>query len=99
MATKTFDIADVVRLTVQFADQSGAPVDPGQVLVRIKSPSGSVTVYTYATDIEVIKESTGRYHTDLDVDAEGTWFYRWEGRNSNKGASEGSFIIRGSEFF
>lgn len=94
----TYDIGDVVRITVAFTNLAGGAVDPGAVTVRVKNPVGVKTSYTYITDTEVLKDSTGNYHLDVEPAIQGVWVYRWEGTGANKGAAEASFQVRESAF-
>jgi len=60
-----------------------------------------VTTYVYGTDSELVKDATGDYHFDVDVDEEGTWYYRIEGETSGgakQGAAEGTFEAEASVF-
>ena len=92
------DTGDVVRVNVAFTNLAGAPVDPGVVTVRIKNPVGVKTSYVYGIAVEVVKDSVGLYHMDLEPTIQGVWVYRWEGTVSNKGAEESSFEVKESEF-
>lgn len=94
----TYDIGDVVNIKGAFNSPAGSPLDPGGVVVHVKSPNGTKTVYTYGVDVEVLKDSTGRYRVALEPTIKGVWWYRFEGVTSNKGAGESSFFIRNSAF-
>lgn len=98
-AINTYDVGDIVRLAGTFKNQSDAFVDPGGVRVKVKNPLGTSTTYVYGVDAGVMKDATGQYHLDIDADTEGTWYYRWEGLTSNKGADEESFLVRDSQFY
>lgn len=94
-----YDIGDIVRLSVEFKDQAGAFVDPGQVFVKIRDSLGVITSFQFNTNPEVIKDATGKYHIDQEATKEGVWFYRWEGKLTNKSASEASFTVLDSQFY
>lgn len=99
MATNTYDVGDVVRLSVEFKNQAGAYIDPGGVVVKVRTPGGATSTYTYGVDAAVIKDAVGQYHMDVAANLEGTWYFRWEGLTTNKGASESAFVVADSQFY
>lgn len=58
---------------------SNVATDPTTVTFKIKSPSGTVTTYIYATDAQLVKDSTGNYHVDWLFNESGDWWYEWIG--------------------
>jgi hypothetical protein len=54
-----------------------ALVDP-TVTFKITSPSAATTTYVYPTDVQLVKESAGKYHVDFVLNAAGTWKWKWE---------------------
>lgn len=97
MAT-VFDIGDVIKLSASFTDDEDVAIDSGQVRLKLKSPAGTTTTYTYGTDADLIKASTGNYYLEFAITAAGIWFYRWEGNTTNLAAEEGSFFVRETSF-
>ena len=93
-----YDKGDKVRFTAVFKNIAEELTDPTTVTVKIKDPSGNSSTYVYGTDLEVVKDSTGTYHIDMDIDETGIWHYRWEGAGVIKTAEESSFTVRTSEF-
>jgi hypothetical protein len=92
-----YDLGSKVKIRTEFTDaDTGDPVDPGTVTVKIKKPDGVIVSHVYPSN--VVKDDTGIYHLDLDITAHGRWFYRWEGSGINAGASESYFQVRESEF-
>jgi hypothetical protein len=84
-----------IRLQATFT-VAAAPTDPGAVTLRVKPPSGTVVVYTYALG-EVTKSGTGVYYKDVDMDTEGLWKFRYEGTAPAKGARDGEVAILHSD--
>lgn len=82
---------------------AGASVDPTALTIKIRNPAGTITTYTYATDAQLVKLSTGNYYVDWTIPAaaasEGGWAYRFDGTGTNPCASEGTFRARDSAFF
>lgn len=94
----SYDKGDVVRCSVEFRNNSEVLSDPSVVTFKVKNPAGTVTTYVYGTDIAVVKDSTGMYHVDIEIDSVGIWYYRFIGSGTLKAASEAKFTIKQSEF-
>lgn len=93
-----YDKNDIVRCRAEFRNTSDVLTDPTSVVFKFKNPAGTITTYTYGTDVELVKENTGIYYVDIDIDSIGSWSYRFEGSGSLKTASESKFTIKQSEF-
>jgi uncharacterized protein YfaS (alpha-2-macroglobulin family) len=92
----TYVIGDLVRIKVTWTDTDDALIDPTTIVLRVKDPMGTVTVYTYALG-EVVRESLGVYHYDVATGAlNGVWYYRFEAGGAAVGAEEGSFRVEAS---
>lgn len=86
-----------VRVSVVFTDVNGASVDPTTVRVKWRAPGGAATTWTYGTDAEVVRDSAGNYHADLDTStAPGIWRYRWESTGAGQAAAESQFTVSSS---
>jgi len=96
--TMAFDKGDLVRCTGTFTNGAGAGVDPTAVLFKVKMPGGTITTYTYGTGAEVVRDSTGVYHVDVDANAAGEWYYRFYSTGTGQAAEEARFSVDGSEF-
>jgi hypothetical protein len=90
-----YTIGDLIRLLVTFQDTTGTFVDPTNLILRIKSPDGSVQEYTSG---DITQTATGKYQYDFLSIAAGTHRYRWEGTGTAQGAVEGSFKVAESAF-
>lgn len=98
MAHNIHDLGDLVRVSAPFTlVSSGAAVDPDAVKLSVKNPSDEVTTYVYGTDAEIVKDSTGNYHADIDADETGTWHYRWWSTGNGQAAQEKLFEVRAAE--
>lgn len=69
---------DTKRLTGKFTVGT-TDTDPTTVTFRIKDPSGTITVYVYLTNSELVKDSAGNFHVDWKFSLSGDYYYRWEG--------------------
>src|SRR4051794_14834239 len=85
------------RLLGAFRDLNGDLIDPGGVKVYVKDPAGVVMIKIFGTDTEVVKESTGRYHMEVEANVVGRWTYRFESTGTGKAADERDFVVRASK--
>ena len=93
----TYDVGDVVRVSAAFTNASDVAADPTTVKLYYRDPSdGTITELEYGQDAEIVKESTGNYYADLEPDAAGVWFYKWEGSGSVTATVEGFYKVRES---
>lgn len=93
-----FSVGDLVRITAEFRDIAAALTDPAVVRFQKKNPAGTVVAYLYGTDGQLVKDSTGKYHVDVDANLAGTWFYRFYSTGSAQAAEEKEFRVAGSQF-
>lgn len=96
MAEDTYTPGQVTRLTLAVDDLLGAPGDPGSLVLKVRSPYGVITVYTFGVDAEVVRDALGNYHADLPLPDAGQWKYRWELATPNAGAAEGTITVHRS---
>lgn len=89
-------VGALVRCSAVFTTAAGVAQDPGAVRFRAKDPSGGVTEYVYGSDAELVKDSTGNYHVDVDADEPGTWYFRFAGTVSGQASAEGMFRVDSS---
>lgn len=79
-----------MRLTCAFADaDTGTAYDPGAVSLRLRSPSGVITVYGSGSTPPVTKIATGTYQCLVTLDGAGSWHWRFEATGPLSAASEG----------
>ena len=83
-----------IRIIASFTDTDDVAADPDALTLKIKRHNASTeTTYTFGVDADIVKDSVGEYHADIDPDAVGWWMYYWAGTGDNAGATEGSFRI------
>ena len=69
---------DLVRVSASFEDENGAASDPSGVKLDYKIGRAAKVTLTHGTDAELVKDSTGNYHADIDTsDSSGILYYRW----------------------
>ena len=84
-------IRQAVRETVTFT-VGGVATDPTTVVMTVKEPDNTETVYTYALS-QITKDSTGVYHKDISTDQVGWHFWEMYGTGACEAATQGSFEI------
>jgi hypothetical protein len=73
--------------------------DPATVTFKMRKPDGTETTYVYLTDVQLIRDSTGKYHVLVLLDQYGVWWYRYEGTGTAPGATEASLEVIPSQFY
>lgn len=94
----SYDVGQLVRCYGAFKDANGDNLDPTNVYFKFQDPSANETAYTYGTDAALVKDTTGDYHVDIDVDETGTWYYRFYSTGTGQAAAETNFIAKATEF-
>jgi len=90
----TYTEGELIKCTGTFTDEASVVQDPTGVRFVFETPAGVVTEYVYGTDVEVVKDSTGVYHVNLDTtDKPGTWKYRFYGTGTGQSAGQNKFKV------
>ena len=93
-----YGIGDIGRLQAAFQDVDNAYADPSSIKFKLKKPNGSIIVYVYGTDPQIVKSALGVYYVDYFVTEHGRYFYRYEGTGLVFAAAEESFNVKKSNF-
>src|SRR5262245_47032462 len=72
---------------------SDAAADPTTVKVTVVRPDSQRQTYTYTTDAQVVKDSTGNYHINLSCVVPGSWRVWWHAEGTGQAADEVTFIV------
>ena len=90
----TYTDGELVKCTGTFRDEASALADPATVTFVFETPAAVVTDYVYGTDVEVVKDSTGVYHVNLDTTNQpGTWKYRFFSTGNGQTAAQAKFKV------
>ena len=73
--------------------------DPTVVTFKMKDPTGIITSYVYGTDVQLVKDSVGKYHVMASLNKYGIWWYRYEGTGTAPGATEANVEVIVSQFY
>lgn len=74
------------RCRVTFKTLAGVGVDPSALIFRVQDPDGGEDLYTYGTDVEIVRDAAGEYHIDVPLGTlKQTTKYkcRWEARDAD----------------
>jgi hypothetical protein len=82
-----------VTCSAVFQNTAGTAIDPTSVNFQVTSPAGTVTAYTYGSDTQLVKDSTGHYHVDVSASVDGVWAYRFYSTGTGQAASEATFVV------
>lgn len=90
-----YEVGSKVRSTAIFTDpnNSDAAIDPTAVLMNVKPPTGDLLSYTYGVGADIVKDSVGNYHLDIDITESGLWRHRWYSTGTGQASNESSFIV------
>jgi len=91
-----YDKGDLVRCSASFTDAAGTAFDPANVFFALREPTGAKVTFQYGVDAELVRDSTGVYHIDINASAPGHWWYRFYSTGSGQAAGEGVFVVRRS---
>ncbi len=95
----TFWQHQLLRTWVYWRDYNGALVDPADVFLDVKDPSGTVTTYEFGVDAGLTNPSTGYYLYDaIDLDDDGEWYLQWRGEGIYQAATQLRIAVRRSAF-
>ena len=91
---KRHDLGDLVRVSGEFRNSTNDLADPTAVNLSFRTPAGVTTTYIYSTDAELVKDTTGKYHVDIDANESGVWYYRFFSTGTGQAAEERQFVVR-----
>lgn len=95
---REYDLGNVIRAAAVFRNIANVLIDPTEVRFQVKDPAGVVTEYVYGTNVQLVKDSVGNYHSDVTGNKTGRWSYRFYSTGSGEAAAESQFVIRSSNF-
>lgn len=93
-----YDMGDLIRLSLVFTNAAGAATDPTTVSLKVRTPDGVESTYTYANG-DITKDSTGNYHYDLSATKAGVHTCYATGTGTvQAGSSVLTFTVRANPF-
>lgn len=98
MSIKHYPKGNVIRVVATFKDLANALQDPSAVNFSFKTPAGVTTTYVYQSDAELVRESAGVYHVDINASTVGAWHHKFFSTGTGQAAAEGTFVVDESNF-
>ena len=99
MTGQAYDVGALVRISGVFTDEDGVAQDPAAVFCAFETPAGIETIRQYTVaPLDIIRDSTGNYHLDVDANAPGVWDYRWYSTGAGQAADEEHFSVNDTDF-
>lgn len=89
----TYELGQLVTLSVEFRNAAGTLVDPTSVKFRLQKPDNSIVELVYPTDGALQKTSTGKYFTDYTPATAGAYTYRFIGTGAAVAAKQRKFNV------
>lgn len=84
----SYDQGDSAHFHAEFRDpHTNSLVDPSTVKFKFETPVGVETVLIYPA-AALTRSSAGLYQATVDLNAGGTWSFRWETTGTYQGAEE-----------
>lgn len=91
---KTHDLGDLVTVEATFTDpETELPLDPDVVKLSVTPPGMAEVTYTYLTDAEIVRDSEGNFHADINASLLGEWTYRWFSTGTGQAAAKKTFNV------
>lgn len=96
-----YDIGDVPEVFIHYTLPASTTLfNPATVACIIQNPAGVKKTYTFGTDSELVRPSTGYYTLQFTVDKSGFWTYRWVSTGSpGQGEEERKFRVRATPIY
>jgi hypothetical protein len=89
----SYHVGDLIKLTAEFTNASGALVDPTSVVITIRVPSTGEVLLPSVT-----KASTGIYTCSQLATESGDWKWRAVGTGAVQGANQGQITVEPLDF-
>lgn len=93
--SNTYDLGNVIRLSVVFTQLGGAPIDPTAVQLNVRPYGGDIQTFTYALN-QITRTGVGAYYCDFTPTTPGQYFYRFSGTGAAVAAGDGQFNVTDS---
>lgn len=98
MAYDNITAGETVHFYVAVSNADGVKTNPTGIEFHLKRPDAVIQTYTYGTDLNLTKDSTGKYSIDLTLNLPGTYYYKWKTASPNISIVEGEVIVVSSLF-
>jgi hypothetical protein len=96
MSANVYDVGDLVRISAVFKNSAGTATDPTAVSCKIRKSDGTVTTLVYGTDVALVRDSEGNYHTDISITLKGLWMHKFIGTGAVQATEVGALLGKSS---
>jgi hypothetical protein len=90
-----YDVGDLVRFPATFKNYLEELTDPNTIRFRYVKPDGTATTLQFGVDGDIIRDSVGEFHIDLELDTKGEWQYNWISDGAVITSQWGILIVEG----
>jgi hypothetical protein len=80
-------VGQSLDVTFTCTNRANELFDATTLTCRVEKPDGTFTVYTYGTDLQLVRISTGVYRITVTVDQAGEWWFRGNFTHTSGGAT------------
>lgn len=98
MSDIEFHVGDMAQIQVEFLTSDQVLFDPSGVSFMIMYPDTSRVSYVYSTDLQLIRDSIGKYHLNFPLTVSGVFTYQCKGTGSAMAVIERKFKVLPSVF-
>jgi hypothetical protein len=89
-----YERGDTARIDLEVRHPTtNALVDPTGLVFDVLSPTMPVAEYVWQTDLELVHDSTGKFHFDLWLTDAGMWSYKWVTTDPNEVTGEKIHVV------
>lgn len=86
-------LGNTLRTNLTVKDDLGALADPATLTLTVTTPSGVATIYTYPTDSQVVKLSTGLFYAEFVLTEIGLWEYLWSTTTPARSEGDEVYVV------
>jgi hypothetical protein len=99
MLNQPVDIGDLLRVDIEIKNaKTNTLVDPTTLILRVLPPVSAEIDFVYLTDVELVRDSKGKYHVDLPITESGKWQLRWKGTGAAIFGEPATFNVQATDF-
>jgi hypothetical protein len=96
MPIPDYELDEPIDLFVSYIDPDTLePVDPEDVTLRVRSPAGDISTYTFS-NVEIEQLGTGYFRRTIFGTMVGDWYWDWKPTGNVGDVEAGMFAVRES---
>lgn len=87
----------LARIDAEIRNNNDVLTDPTALKVRFRKPNGEIITHDWPGE-DVVKDLTGKFHTEILLDEAGSWEFRWEATGNVQVPGGGVLLVEPSAF-